>query len=155
MKWFTYPHRAVFVFALCAIVAVLAVSLPLAVDAASQRDVFSNAKALELASAAARTSTATGTGQDLGAHYRTGVALLSCGTVSGTSPTNTVTLDGSDDNSTWAASQASFTQCTAACSQSIAVRKAYRFWRSVQTIGGTTPSFTCAVLLVMGDPSLK
>ncbi len=119
------------------------------------RDLFSNAKTVELAAASARTSTTIGTGQDLAAHYRNGVAVLSCGAVSGTSPTNTVTLDGSDDNSTWTTSVVSFTQCTAACFQSKAVTKAYRYWRSVQTIGGTSPSFTCSVTLTMTDPSLK
>ncbi len=146
---------AVAVLVLCATLAVLTIVAPSDVDAASQRDVFSNAKVVELHNAAARTSTATGTGQDLAGHFRTGVATLSCGTVSGTSPTNTVTLDGSDDNSTWNAAQASFTQCTAACFQSVAVRKAYRYWRSVQTIGGTSPSFTCSVTLLMADPSSK
>lgn len=124
-------------------------------DAASQRDLFNNTKYMELHSAQARTSTATGTGVDSSGHYRNGVAMLSCGTVSGTSPTNTVTIDGSDDNSAWTAAIATFTQCTAACSEAKAVRKAHRYWRSVQTIGGTTPSFTCSVTLLMGDPSSK
>lgn len=142
------------------LVALLLGGLAVTADGASQRDLFNTTKAVELHAASARTATATGTGQDMtagtgGAHYRNGVAVLSCGTVSGTTPTNTVTIDGSDDNSAWTAAVATFTQCTAACFASQPVRKAHRYFRSVQTIGGTTPSFTCSVTLLMGDPGMR
>ncbi|TXH55825.1 MAG: hypothetical protein E6Q97_07990 [Desulfurellales bacterium] len=103
---------------------------------------------------AARTATANGTGVDLQGYTNPGgrqmKAILTNGTTSGTSPTLDVKLQDSDDNSTFAdITGATFAQKTAAGNEEIQFRTNKRYVRAVATIGGTSPSFTFAVLLLV------
>jgi hypothetical protein len=111
---------------------------------------------------AARTTTpVNGTGVDTNG-YRGVAALLSIGTVSGTSPTLSLKLQESDDNSAWSdiTGAVSSTFTTANQHQLIDVpmggranRK--RYVRGVLTIGGTTPSFTCGAEILLYDPAVE
>lgn len=104
---------------------------------------------------AARTATANGAGVDLQGYTQPGgrqmKAILTNGTTSGTSPTLDVKIQESDDNSVFTdISGATFAQKTAAGNEEIHFRTNKRYVRAVATIGGTTPSFTFAVLLLVG-----
>ncbi len=98
---------------------------------------------------AARTSSGNGTGIDLADTGPELYAILENGTTSGTSPTLDVKIQESDDNSTFSdISGATFTQLTAAGAERILVRnRTKRYVRAVATIGGTSPSFACMVLI--------
>lgn len=113
----------------------------------------------EAFAAAARTATANGTGLDLTAtvsaqhkpfnYVREFKAIVSCGTVSGTTPTLDLKVQDSDDDSTYAdISGATFAQLTAAGREEIHFRTNKRYVRVVATIGGTTPSFTFSVVIL-------
>ncbi len=95
------------------------------------------------------TSTATGTGVDISTYQGKIKVTLICGTVGGTSPTNACKLQDSEDDSTYAdITGATFTTVTASNSnESIALdtRGAGKYVRSVQTIGGTTPTYDSVV----------
>jgi len=101
---------------------------------------------------AARTATGNGTGVDVSQYHGRLKVTQEIGTVSGTSPTCDTKIQDSDDDSSYAdVSGLTFTQVTAQNnSQSIAVdtRKVRKFIRAVHTIGGTSPSFTSAVLVI-------
>ncbi len=112
---------------------------------------------VELFSAAARIASANGAGADLKTYAAPGPgnrqmkAIITCGAASGTTPTLDVKLQESDDNSTFTdIPGAAFTQLTAAGSEEIGVQTNKRYLRAVATIGGSTPSFTFAVLLIAG-----
>lgn len=113
----------------------------------------------EMFPAAARTATANGSGLDMvttvtGRHKpflteRMYKAIVSCGTVSGTTPTLDLKIQESDDNSNWSdITGATFTQLTAAGREEIHFKSNKRYIRAVATIGGTTPSFTFSVVLL-------
>lgn len=102
---------------------------------------------------AARTANANGTGVDLQGYTQPGgrqlKAILTNGTTSGTTPTLDVKLQDSDDNTTFTdITGATFAQKTAAGNEEIHFRTNKRYVRAVATIGGTSPSFTFAVLLL-------
>lgn len=99
---------------------------------------------------AARTSTGNGTGIDLADTGPEFFGILENGTTSGTAPTLDVKFQESDDNSTFTdISGAAFTQLTAAGAERILVRnRTKRYVRAVATIGGTSPSFACMVLIL-------
>jgi|TARA_Y100000310_G_scaffold84340_1_gene81165 hypothetical protein len=96
------------------------------------------------------TSTATGTGLDISSYEGKIKVTLICGTVGGTSPTNACKIQDSADDSTYAdVTGATFTTVTASNSnESIAVdtRGVNKYIRSVQTIGGTSPTFDSVVV---------
>lgn len=76
-----------------------------------------------------------------------GVAALHVDAVSGTTPTMTVTIEHSPDNSAWA-TLATFTAATAETSEFITVAAGTtvdQYVRAVATVGGTTPSFSYLV----------
>lgn len=102
-----------------------------------------------LADLSARTATANLTAVDSGVTSTLNgwSANLHCTVASGTSPTLTVKLQDSADNSTFAdLTGGAFTQLTAAGSQHLeGTGTVRRYVRAVYTIGGTTPSFTAAV----------
>jgi hypothetical protein len=109
--------------------------------------------ALELLPAATRTASANGTGVDLQKYTNPGgramKAVLEVGTVTGTSPTLDVKMQQSDDNSTFAdISGAAFAQVTAAGLSELHFQATKRYVRAVATIGGTSPSFPCAVVIL-------
>jgi hypothetical protein len=106
---------------------------------------------VELLPAAARTASANGTGVDVSGYVGNIKVLLNIGTVTGTTPTLDVKIQDSADNSSWAdVSGYTIAQKTAAGSDSLSVdkRAVRKYIRAVATIGGTTPSFPCAILAV-------
>ncbi len=114
---------------------------------------LSEFKVLELFGAAARTSSANGSGVDLQDTTHPGgramKAVLDCGAASGTTPTLDVKMQESDDNSSFAdISGATFAQLTAAGLKELHFQAKKRYVRAVATVAGTSPSFTFAVLLV-------
>ena len=77
-------------------------------------------------------------------------AIQQVGTVSGTSPTLAGKIQESADGSTnWTdVASATFTQVTASNNyQCISFERTKRYLRYVGTVGGTTPSFTLAVVI--------
>lgn len=116
-------------------------------------DIAGSSTSKTLLAPAARTSTTTGTGLDISTYEGLALVQLANGTTSGTSPTLDVKIQDSADNSTFAdVSNASFSQVTAALTDpstlKIDLRGVRQYIRAVATIGGTTPSFACAVTLV-------
>lgn len=109
-------------------------------------NVGDTAVALALAATAARTTTGSGTAIDLQQYDGEAALVLDSAAGSGTSPTLDVTLEHSDDNSSFSAvSGVAFTQVTGAASmQKISINRneLKRYVREKHTIGGTTPSFT-------------
>ena len=95
----------------------------------------------------AETATGNGTSQDNGgASSNGGVAHLHLTAVTGSSPTNTVLVEHSTNNSTWA----TLVTFTALAGATTSERKTVsgtvnRYVRARWTIGGTTPSYTFAV----------
>lgn len=117
-------------------------------------DVESNVKLLELAAPAAVTATGNGTGVDRTGLEGRGVALLASAAGTGTTPTLDVKLQDSADDVTYAdIVGATFTQVTgaAAAFEKIAVELDLsgikKFIRAVDTVGGSTPSFTRSIML--------
>lgn len=116
---------------------------------------FDNLKPLFTFRPAAVTATANGTGVDTQG-YDDAVVLLEVGAVTGTTPSMTVKIQESDDNSTFAdVTGATFTAVTAANNSQIlrltelnVTRK--RYVRAVATISGTTPNFTFGCEVIMG-----
>ena len=116
-------------------------------------DIAGSSTSKTLLAPAARTSTTTGTGLDISTYEGLALVQLANGTTSGTSPTLDVKIQDSADNSTFAdVSGYSFSQVTAALTDpstlKIDLRNVRQYIRAVATIGGTTPSFACAVTLV-------
>lgn len=91
------------------------------------------------------TRTAAGSGPtltvDLAHTLRMTLAVTA---VSGTSPSLTVTVEHSENGSTWA-THSSFAAATAVSSQRKVVSGLDRFVRCSWTVAGTTPSFTFSV----------
>lgn len=96
-----------------------------------------------LVPAATITTTANGDGVYIGENVDLDVVLQVRGTVSGTTPTLDVTLEESDDNSSFTAIPgAAFTQATATgVNERIKCLTTKSYVRAVKTVGGTTPSF--------------
>lgn len=111
---------------------------------------------------AAITSTANGTGIDLGDCDQSGLLIISVGAVSGTSPTLALKLQESKNNASADASggadaYADITGATASLTDSdassvITVRvnnRSKRYVRLVKTIGGTsTPTFNLSAVFI-------
>lgn len=97
---------------------------------------------LPLAAAGARTATGNGAAFEPGDR---GVArlFLNVTAASGTTPTLNVTIQTSNDGTTWR-SAGTFTQATGVTSQR-ATFNIDRFVRATWTIGGTTPSFNFSI----------
>jgi hypothetical protein len=97
-----------------------------------------------LVASAARTATGSGAGVYV-PQYDMAVLTLVVSAVSGTTPSLTVSIDTSPDNSTWTAIAAFAAQTTTTAG----VRKVFsgvdQYIRASWTISGTTPSFTFAV----------
>lgn len=99
---------------------------------------------LTLASSAARTTTANGTGVD-GECARTALCTLTVTAASGTSPTLDVTVQGDDGSGNWF-TLGTFAQATGAVTRRISVPLGCRNVRAGWTIGGSsTPTFTFSV----------
>lgn len=105
-----------------------------------------------LGNASARTATFTSPVLDLRGYDGDAMLLQQVGTVTGTSPTLAGALQDSDDGSTgWAnVADGGFVTVTASNSTQklvLAVNAMRRHVRYVGTMGGTTPSFTFAIVL--------
>lgn len=116
---------------------------------------LAQAVGLSLAAAARRTSTLTGTGIDVLDYEGVALLVLNASAGTGTSPTLSVKLQHSDDNSTFAdVTGAAFTQVTDVAGTAgiqvlkINVPDLKRYLRVVGTIAGTTPSFDFGVEFV-------
>lgn len=106
-----------------------------------QGDVFT------IATSAARTATGQSAAQDVGGQSQLGV-LLDVTAVSGTTPSMTLSVEWSDDGTTWyqADTADAFTALTAAGKRAREFDVKGPYARVVWTITGTTPSFTFDVL---------
>lgn len=104
---------------------------------------------------AARTADENSAGIDTAAYGRAreAVILLDIGAVSGTTPTLNVKIQHSPDNATWVdLPNGAFPQKTAAGLSELAIKGFDRYIRAVHDVGGTSPSFTAAILAVFGSP---
>jgi len=118
------------------------------------------AKGLLLVVHALNTRTATGQSAsvDLLDYEGAAVIVLDAAAGTGTTPTNAVTFEESDDNSTFTAIPAAefmegtnFAGLTTVASQQIrhiSVGERKRYLRAVFTIAGTTPSYTFSVTMI-------
>jgi hypothetical protein len=105
---------------------------------------------LNLSPTQALTATANGAGVDMKDFVGTVAVILDSAAGTGTTPANTTKIQDSDDNSTFAdVAGAAFAQVTnAGVSQQrigLNVDSVRRYIRTVDTISGTTPSFTRSV----------
>ena len=104
------------------------------------------ASTVTLLASAARTETVTGTAVKGLSAARLLVMQLNVSAASGTSPTLDVVVQDTVDGTNWN-TIATFTQATAVTREVIRLTTAFTDQlRVVGTIGGTTPSFTFAVL---------
>ena len=114
--------------------------------------------ALSVLAPADRTSTANGTGVDVKDYNGIGHLILTSAAGTGSNPTLDVHVEDSADNSSFAdVAGMAFTQVTnaAASLQSMAVNMdaVRRYVRAVVTIGGSSPHFICACVLVANPES--
>lgn len=116
---------------------------------------LAQATGVELAPAASRTSTLTGTGIDVLEYEGVALVLLNASAGTGTSPTLDVKLQHSDDDSTYEdVNSGTFSQVTDAAETAgvkvmkLNVSDLKRYLRVVGTIAGTTPSFDFGVEFV-------
>ena len=111
-----------------------------------------NLERLELLSGlgtSTKTATGNGTGIDLQGYEGDILFVLDSGAGGGSSPTLDVTIEDSDDNSTFGSlSGAAFTQVTDSASTqklSISADECKRYVRVKFTIGGSSPTFDLSV----------
>jgi hypothetical protein len=116
---------------------------------------LAQATGVELAPAASRTSTLTGTGIDVLEYEGVALVLLNASAGTGTNPTLDVKLQHSDDDSTYEdVTSGTFSQVTDAAETAgvkvmkLNVSDLKRYLRVVGTIAGTTPSFDFGVEFV-------
>jgi hypothetical protein len=116
---------------------------------------LAQATGVELAPAASRTSTLTGTGIDVLEYEGVALVLLNASAGTGTNPTLDVKLQHSDDDSTYEdVNSGAFSQVTDAAETAgvkvmkLNVSDLKRYLRVVGTIAGTTPSFDFGVEFV-------
>lgn len=116
---------------------------------------LAQATGVELAPAASRTSTLTGTGIDVLEYEGVALVLLNASAGTGTSPTLDVKLQHSGDDSTYEdVTSGTFSQVTDAAETAgvkvmkLNVSDLKRYLRIVGTIAGTTPSFDFGVEFV-------
>lgn len=112
------------------------------------------ASVLSLFDPADRSATANGSAVDILNYEGQAAAILQSAAGTGTTPTLDVKLQDSADGSTgWAdVTGAAFTQVTNATASAQVLKfnasAVRRYIRAVATIGGTTPSFACAVSFI-------
>lgn len=107
-------------------------------------------KAFSLIRPQAATATVTGTGVDLAGYLDDALATVNLGAASGTSATCIVTIQGSNDDSSYT-TLTTFGTLTDTSDNKLACGRVnlagYRYVRAVATIAGTTPSFLLDVVL--------
>ena len=105
-----------------------------------------------LAAVAAITASANGASFDTRPYGGEVRLALSSTAGTGTTPTLDVKIQHSDDGTTWIDSGVAFTRVTNAASAfevlAVTAEKFKRYIRVVDTVGGTTPSFSRAVTFV-------
>lgn len=116
---------------------------------------LAQATGVELAPAASRTSTLTGTGIDVLEYEGVALVLLNASAGTGTNPTLDVKLQHSDDDSTYEdVTSGTFSQVTDAAETAgvkvmkLNVSDLKRYLRVIGTMAGTTPSFDFGVEFV-------
>ena len=116
---------------------------------------LAQATGVELAPAASRTSTLTGTGIDVLEYEGVALVLLNASAGTGTNPTLDVKLQHSDDDSTYEdVTSGTFSQVTDAAETAgvkvmkLNVSDLKRYLRVIGTIAGTTPLFDFGVEFV-------
>lgn len=125
------------------------------------QDLYNNVQALVSLTIAARTATATGTAVDLarnGSAFQSALVIVQTGTI--TDGTHTITVEHSDDNSSWAAVSGSDLQGTApaiaAANDDTFYELGYlggkRYIRVKSTVASATSGGTYGALVILGDP---
>lgn len=104
---------------------------------------FVRGDVVSLAASAARTATGNGATTDA-ANVHSLSLLLDVTAASGTTPNLTVTIEESDDGTTWR-TVAAFAAKTAVSTERKSFQVSADFVRAVWAITGTTPSFTFSV----------
>jgi hypothetical protein len=99
------------------------------------------------------TSQAAGTAANLGdaCPNRPALAVLDISAASGTTPSLTQEVEGSDDGSTWSAAGeggAAFGAKTAAGRSFLSLKPFRQYRAAANTISGTTPSFTYSLMVI-------
>ena len=127
--------------ATAAIVLAFAIAMP-RVKASDKWSLTRGDAVTPVASAARTTSSNSGALDASG--IRTVSLLLDVTAASGTTPTLNVSVEESDDGTTWR-SVGAFAQKTAVSNERKSFAIAGDYYRVVWTVGGTTPSFTFSV----------
>lgn len=117
------------------------------------KTLFDNYKHFKIQQVAAQTSSGQSSSVEVGIGAGMDMlALLYLGSISGTSPTAAIKIQGSDDGSTWN-DLGSFSALASGDANKVAElklnRQGYRYVRASWTLGGTSPSFTFAVGLLV------
>lgn len=100
------------------------------------------------------TATGNGTSFDIGSTINALTVEVIVSAKSGTSPTLDLKIQGSLDNSTWV-DVVYFQQITAVGTYRRKLHAPYRYFREVQTLGGTSPSFTTKAYFTVGGRDTK
>lgn len=118
-------------------------------------DLFENYVVRQLSPAnTALTATGNSTGVDLLGFKDDILIIVAAGAITGTTPTDAITIQTSPDNATWTTySGLTLSAATASAgkvaSGYVRMPVSHRYIRAVDTIGGTTPSFTRTILAVI------
>lgn len=123
---------------------------------------FENYKLLTLVVPVALTATGNTTGVDLQGYKRDILVGVQIGAVSGTTPTDSVAIQTSPDNSTWT-TQATISLVEGSANKIASARVvrpvSHRYIRLSETAGGTTPSFLRSAFALVkaerGDDTLN
>lgn len=126
-----------------------------------RRSTYTNVTARQTLTPAARTASANGTAVDrnsLGDMHRSAMFLVSTGTI--TDGTHTISVEDSDDGTTFAAVAAEFLQGAAPAIVAADDNKQFfvgyigprRYLRAVTTVTGATTGGVYAVAVLLGEP---
>ena len=114
---------------------------------------LANVTSVALVASGRQTVTGNGTGVDMQAYDGTVYVASYYGAGGGTTPTFDLKLQHSDDNSAFTdIPGAAFVQMAASLSEQqliLDVSATKRYWRSVRTIAGTTPTFDGACVAIV------
>ncbi|MEV6437241.1 hypothetical protein [Streptomyces anulatus] len=125
------------------------------------RDIYSNVLVKQSLTPAVRTATATGTAVDRnagGAMFQNALVVVTTGVIA--DATHTITVEDSDDGTSYAAVAAEYLQGTAPAIVAADDSKTYelgylgrkRYLRVVSTVAGATTGGAVAALVVLSDP---
>lgn len=128
----------------------------------SQHALWENYKVLKITVPIALTASADATGVDLIGLKKDVMVVVNVGAVSGTTPTDSIAIQTSPDNSVWT-TQATISLATSSAnkvaSAKVRVPVSHRYIRVSETVAGTTPSFLRSVIALVkaerGDDALN